>query len=120
MALVFPTAPAVGELYPPGIGPPGVAQYRWDGAKWDVILSAPGQQVLTLDRSFNGSEFAYTLWKTGTTTSFTPSPATNLVVFLGGIPQIPGDAYSVSGSTITFTEAPLPGTTFYASSSVFS
>jgi len=120
MALVFPTAPTVGELYPPGLGTPGVAQYRWDGAKWEVILASASEQGLTLDRPFNGSDLAYTLWKNGTTTPFSPSPVTNIVVFLGGIPQIPDVSYTVSGSTITFTEAPLAGTTFYATSSVFS
>jgi hypothetical protein len=40
------------------------------------------------------------------------------VVFLGGVPQIPVNSYTVAGDTITFTEAPLVGSTFYAISSV--
>lgn len=94
-------------------------QLTTDGAgnlTWD-IPAAPSIQVLTLDRPFDGTS-AYTLYKSGTTTPFIPVPSTNLVVFLGGVPQIPGAAYSVSGSTITFTEAPLAGTTFYAISNV--
>jgi hypothetical protein len=94
-------------------------QLTTDGAGnliWD-IPAAPSLQVLQLDRPFDGT-VAYTLYKFGTTTPFAPVPSTNLVVFLGGVPQIPGAAYSVSGSTITFTEAPLAGTTFYAISNV--
>jgi hypothetical protein len=37
MALVFPTAPAVGDLYPANPGTSGVAQYKWDGTKWNAV-----------------------------------------------------------------------------------
>jgi hypothetical protein len=45
-----------------------------------------------------------------------PSPSTNIMVFIGGIAQTPGlsQAYTVSGSVITFTTAPPAGATFYA------
>lgn len=95
-------------------------QLTTDGAgnlTWEVA-AAPSLQILTVDRAFNGTDLAYTLWQYGTTTPFTPVPANNIVVFLGGVPQVPGSAYSVTGSTITFTEAPLAGTTFYAISNV--
>ena len=84
---------------------------------WEVA-AAPSLQILTVDRPFNGIDFAYTLYKAGTTTPFAPNPATNIVVFLGGVPQIPFAAFTVSGSTITFTEEPLAGTTFYAISNI--
>lgn len=80
--------------------------------------AAPSFQLLQLDAPFDGAQAAFTLWEAGTTTPFTPSPSANLVVFLGGVPQIPVSAYSVAGSTITFTEAPLTGTTFYAISTI--
>jgi hypothetical protein len=51
-------------------------------------------------------------------TPFTPVPSANIVVFLGGVPQQPNAAYTVAGSTITFTEAPLAGTLFYAISNI--
>lgn len=95
-------------------------QLTTDGAgnlSWDVP-AAPSLQILTVDRAFNGTDVAYTLWAYGTTNPFAPAPSDNIVVFLGGVPQVPGSAYSVSGSTITFTEAPLAGTTFYAISNV--
>jgi hypothetical protein len=84
---------------------------------WEVAAS-PSLHILTVDRAFNGTDLAYTLWAYGTTTPFTPVPSENIVVFLGGVPQVPGAAYGVAGSTITFTEAPLAGTTFYAISNV--
>jgi hypothetical protein len=69
---------------------------------------------------FDGTQIAFTLVEAGTTTPFVPVPSTNLVVFLGGVPQIPFNAYAVTPttSTIIFTEAPLLGTTFYAISNV--
>jgi hypothetical protein len=94
-------------------------QLTTDGAGnllWD-IPAAPSLQVLQLDRPFDGT-VAYTLYEFGTTTPFTPVPSTNIVVFLGGVPQIPNAAYTVAGATITFTEAPLAGTTFYAISNI--
>ena len=53
----------------------------------------------------------------GTTTAFTlsKSPATvnELEVYVGNVRQEPTDAYSVSGTTLTMTEAPATGTNFY-------
>jgi len=87
------------------------------GLTW-AVSSTPSLQVLIVDRPFNGVDTAYTLYESGTTTPFSPVPSTNIVVFLGGVPQIPVVAFVVAGSTITFTEPPLAGTTFYAISNV--
>ena len=88
---------------------------------WDVP-AAPSFQLLQLDRPFTGvaGDVAFTLETNPGGVPFTPNPFTNLVVFLGGVPQVPSAAYSVNAgtSTITFTEAPLPGTTFYAISNI--
>jgi hypothetical protein len=80
---------------------------------WDV----PGGPFVNIDDisgSFNGTTTAFALAISGV--AYPPSPATNIVVYLGGVPQIPGagNAYTVTGSTITFTEAPATSTTFYA------
>jgi hypothetical protein len=75
-------------------------------------------QVLGLLEPFDGVNVAYTIVRAGTSIAFSPAPSTNLVVFLGGVPQIPTAAYSVVGNTITFTEPPGLGTTFYAISNV--
>ena len=162
MAIVFPSAPAVGTVYPADPGTSGVTQYQWDGGKWNAVLStvslggpnqgafnayqwpatdgaadqqlttdgagnltwdvpaAPSIQILNVLEPFDGAQLAFTLVEYGTATPFIPVPDTNLVVFLGGVPQIPAAAYAVTPttSTITFTEAPLAGTTFYAISNV--
>ena len=39
MALVFPSNPALGDLYPVNPGTSGVTQYQWDGDKWNAVLS---------------------------------------------------------------------------------
>jgi len=66
---------------------------------------------------FDGTTVSFPLVLLNTTTSYTPVPSTNVVVFLGGVPQTPNSAYTVSGSNIVFTSAPLTGTSFYAVSS---
>jgi hypothetical protein len=94
-------------------------QLTTDGAgnlSWDVT-STPSLEILSVLEPFDGVQQAFTLVKTGTTTPFSPNPSTNVVVFLGGVPQIPSAAYTVATNTITFTEAPLTGATFYAISS---
>lgn len=100
----------------------GTAGYQLttDGAgnlSWDVT-SAPSLQILSLLEPFDGANVAFTLVEYGTVTPFTPVPSDNLVIFLGGVPQVPVAAYTVAGNTVTFTEAPLAGTTFYAISNV--
>lgn len=40
------------------------------------------------------------------------SPGTNLMIYIGAVAQIPGVSYTVSGSTISFFEAPETDTTF--------
>jgi len=90
---------------------------------WEVP-AAPSMQILTLDRPFNGNMttgVAFTLLDAVTLTPVIPVPSTNILVFLGGVPQIPGLAYNINPpgtSTITFFEAPPTGTTFYAITNV--
>ena len=59
---------------------------------------------------FNGSEVNFTL-KVGLL-NITPAAA-NTVIALDGVLQEATTAYSISGSTITFTEAPDTGLSFY-------
>jgi hypothetical protein len=80
--------------------------------------AAPNLEILGLLEPFDGVNIAFTLIYAGTTNPFTPVPSTNVVIFLGGVPQTPSVSYSVSGNTVTFTAPPLAGTTFYALSSV--
>lgn len=95
-------------------------QFTTDGSgnlTWDVPAT-PSMQVLGLLEPFDGTNLSFTLVESGSTTPFTPVPSANIVIFLGGVPQIPSAAYSVVGNTVTFTQAPLAGTTFYAISNV--
>jgi len=62
----------------------------------------------------DGFKTEFTLVDLGTTTPVSPTPSENIAVFLGGVPQIPGDSYSVAGNKITFTEAPPVSTVFFA------
>jgi hypothetical protein len=162
-ALVFPSAPTVGQRYPANPGASGITQYQWDGTKWNVVLpvvslgttnqaaynnykwpltdGALGEQITTdgagnlswevpattelvlLDNigpQFNNLATSFNLTLSGN--PFTPTPSTNILVFLGGVPQIPGatNAYQVIGDAIIFSSAPAVGTTFYAISSVIS
>ena len=97
-------------------------QLTTDGSgnlSWEVP-SNPSLQIIDLLETFDGVRQSFTLVELGTVTPFIPSPSTNLVVFLGGVPQIPTAAYAVplGTSTINFTEAPLSGATFYAISNI--
>ena len=60
--------------------------------------------------SFNGSNVAFTLQVGGV--NITPNQQ-NLLVMIDGVLQQPSNAFSVSGSTITFTEAPANGADLY-------
>jgi len=95
-------------------------QLTTDGAgnlTWGVP-AIPSMQVLGLLEPFDGTNLSFTLIESGSTTPFTPVPSTNIVIFLGGVPQIPNASYSTAGNTVTFTQAPLAGTTFYGISNV--
>jgi hypothetical protein len=37
MALTFPSSPTLNQRFPADPGTPGVSQWKWDGAKWNVI-----------------------------------------------------------------------------------
>ena len=100
----------------------GVAnrQLTTDGTgnlSWAVPASS-NLEILGFLEPFDGVSIAFTLVLAGTSTPFTPVPSTNVVIFLGGVPQIPTASYTVSGNTVTFTAPPLVGTTVYAISSV--
>ena len=95
-------------------------QLTTDGAgnlSWGVP-AAPSLQVLSLLEPFDGVNISFTFITNPGAVPFTPTPSSNVIVFLGGVPQIPGVSFSVASNTITFTEAPLVGSTFYAISSV--
>jgi len=166
MALVFPSAPTPGQLYPLDPGTSGVSQYKWNNTKgvwntvdttvslgvanqgafnqyqwpltdgtagrqlttdgagnlsWDVT-AAPALQMLGVLEPFDGVNTDFTLIELGSSpvVPFTPVPSTNIVVFLGGVPQLPVASFIVltGSNTLRFQAPPLAGSTFYAISSV--
>lgn len=95
-------------------------QLTTDGAgnlSWEVTASTSFVLLDNISGDFDGVTVTFPLTVGGL--PFTPVPVTNIIVFLGGIPQIPGssNAYTVMGNMIIFTQAPAIGTTFYAISS---
>jgi hypothetical protein len=75
----------------------------YDGTTWATVGA---QQFTVIDnQQFNGdgTTVAFTLSTTQTTDS--------CIVTINGVVQIPTTAYSVSGTTLTFTEAPAVGDT---------
>jgi hypothetical protein len=68
----------------------------YDGAEWDVVGGGITNQTIP---TADGTTTAFTLDRESTT------PAT--LVMLNGIVQLPTTSYSVSGNTLTFTQAPV-------------
>jgi hypothetical protein len=96
-------------------------QLTTDGAgnlTWEVPATTELVLLDNISGQFNNIADSFSLTLGGQ--PFTPSPSTNILVFLGGVPQIPGagNAYQVIGDVIIFDSAPALGTTFYAISSV--
>jgi hypothetical protein len=93
----------------PGVGVTGMMRFNtvtnsvevYDNSAWAAV----GVPVFTVidDQQFNGdgSTVAFTINSNQTTNS--------CIVSINGVVQIPTIAYSVSGTTLTFTEAPEPG-----------
>jgi hypothetical protein len=72
----------------------------WDGDEW---INVAGNFTTIVADSFSGD---------GTTLAFTLSQeatSASIIVSINGVVQIPGTAYGVSGTTLTFTEAPQVG-----------
>jgi len=75
--------------------------------------SAPDFQIKVGDVTFDGTDTTFTA-KVGGSTQVLPA-SDNFLIFLNSTLQVKGstDAYTYTGSTLTFTEAPIPGMDFY-------
>jgi len=100
--VVFDTAPATSSDFFGVLSGTFVATAGTSGIK---VLDDISSQ-------FNGSLTAFTLKYS--TVNYTPDYPNAVIVSVGGVLQVPTSAYSISGSTITFTSAPPTGATFYA------
>ena len=69
-------------------------------------------KLADIDSGFNGSTTAFSLQDSGGT-AVVPGNEENLMISISGVVQEPGVAYTVSGSTITFTGAPASSDTFF-------
>tara|TARA_B100001250_G_scaffold68108_1_gene54613 strand:+ start:1388 stop:2824 length:1437 start_codon:yes stop_codon:yes gene_type:complete len=65
-----------------------------------------------ISSGFDGNEVNFNL--TESTVAVKPGAAPNLLLSLGGVIQKPGTDFTINGSTLTFTTAPVAGTTFFA------
>lgn len=83
---------------------------------WDKKGNSVISQVY-LDANPDGIRFQFTLLD-GESNEYVPDPPSNLLVFLGGVPQIPGTAYTLNGSEISFSEPPPLGVNFFAVTSL--
>lgn len=69
----------------------------YDGSAWETV--SPSIGITTID-TFTGDDSTVAFTLSDSTTS------SGTIITLNGVVQSPGNAYSVSGTTLTFTEAP--------------
>ena len=69
------------------------------------------KKLSDISGSFNGSTTAFTLQSAGVNVS--PQSEENCIINISGIQQEPGTAFTIAGSTITFTGAPQSNDTFF-------
>lgn len=97
-------------------GAPPTATSSFFGVLAGIFSATAGTtNIVKLDdisAGFNGSTTTFQLRIGGTL--YAPANTTAVLVHLGGVLQIPSSSYTISGSNITFTEAPPTGTSFYA------
>jgi len=84
------------------------------GSAWYNMSTAAGEKTITIDK-FQGDDTTVTFGagagntldgSTGASFSQTVNDATDIIVFVGGVYQVPTTNYSVSGQQITFGSAP--------------
>jgi hypothetical protein len=84
----------------------------------DGTLSASGGpagvdvKLVNLDAPFDGSKTAFQMLSGGA--PFAPKASHYVMIVVGGIVQSANDAYTTTGDTINFSEAPPAGATFYS------
>ena len=100
--IVFSEAPATGADF--------------FGVLGGTFAATGGTSAITyiddISASFDGIETDFALQVNGS--NYAPDYSVGVLVTLGGVVQIPTDSYSISGSTISFTQAPPTGTSFHA------
>lgn len=100
--IVFDTAPTTGSDFFGTVSGTFIANAGTSGIK---VLD-------DISSGFNGVDTDFTLQYSGS--AYAPDFPDAVVISLGGVVQIPTDAYSISGSTISFTAPPASSTSFHA------
>lgn len=117
MVPVGPSSTRPSNIYGVGYDVAGMVRFNsstnvlefYDGSAW---ISAGGNFTVISDRQFSGNVAGGFGNVDGTNTNFTlqsTSTTSSTIVSINGIMQFPTLAYSVSGTTLQFTEPPAPG-----------
>lgn len=109
MPINFPSSPTIGQTYSSN-----TTTWVWNGTAWDIgaiTLYGAYNKLDDVSSSFNGSNTTFNMAVSGA--GITASTPNSLIISINGVIQEPGSAFTVSGSTITFTEAPATGSSFY-------
>ena len=81
----------------------------------DTSQIAPTRLLpLTVSPAFDGATQVFTLIDPATSNPVAPTPSDNIMVFVGGVIQLPVSSFVIAGTGITFTDPPPLGTTFIA------
>ena len=113
MALQFPDNPSVNQQYSDsGSG----FTYKWNGTVWTSIgisttRVANIRELDDISSGFDGSETAFTMAVGGSGVS--PVTSQQMLISLGGVMQNPNQDFSVAGTQLTFTTAPISGLSFF-------
>jgi len=113
MALQFPDNPSVNQQYSDsGSG----FTYKWNGTVWTSIgisttRVANIRELDDISSGFDGSETAFTMAVGGAGVS--PVTSQQMLISLGGVMQNPNQDFSVAGTQLTFTTAPISGLSFF-------
>ena len=113
MALQFPDNPSVNQQYSDsGSG----FTYKWNGTVWTSIgisttRVANIRELDDISSGFDGSETEFTMAVGGSGVS--PVTSQQMLISLGGVMQNPNQDFSVAGTKLTFTTAPISGLSFF-------
>jgi len=108
-----------GTFTPTGGAPQATNDGDWfvsDGSQWlyynvgPTVAAATFIQLDDISGQFNGTRVSFVLRVSGS--PYTPSSASAILLSVGGVIQVPGNSFTLAGSTVTFSEAPKTGTTF--------
>lgn len=80
-------------------------EYTTDGGSSWTQVSKTGLTTVVVD-SVTGANGSKTIFQSGDGVSQSIADETDVLIFIGGVYQIPTTNYTVSGTDITFTSAP--------------